>query len=73
MVKPQSPHRIVYKKEKKPKAPNTKAAQVRLLFFRMTKIGAILKDSVEKIVLAIQDCTNVCLGKNFFNQNWILG
>ena len=28
MVKPQSPHRIVYKKEKKPKAPNTKAAQV---------------------------------------------
>jgi len=29
MVKPQSPHRIVYKKEKKPKAPNTKAAQAR--------------------------------------------
>ena len=34
MVKPQSPHRIVYKKEKKPKAPNTKAAQVRILFFQ---------------------------------------
>lgn len=29
MAKPQSPHRIVYKKEKKPKAPNTKAAQAR--------------------------------------------
>jgi len=29
MTKPESPHRIVYKKEKKAKAPNTKAAQAR--------------------------------------------
>ena len=60
MVKPQSPHRIVYKKEKKPKAPNTKAAQARILLFQNDE-GEILKDSVAKIVRAIQDCTNICL------------